>query len=182
MLEIAIEAGELWNEQQQEFVKLNSSQTIRLEHSLLSISKWEAKWHKPFLGNTPKTREETIDYVRCMTLTQNVNPLYYLFLSNDNIQKINDYIANPMTATTIKEIEGQSRRNSEILTNELIYYYMIALNIPFECEKWHLNRLLMLIKVCGIKNSPGKKMSKNQILSRNRQLNEARRKSLHTKG
>lgn len=179
MLEITIPARELFDEKTCEFTYMNE-QTLRLEHSLVSLSKWESKWCKPFLSKEEKTLEETIDYIKCMTLTQNVNDTVYQFLGNDNIRKINKYIENPMTATTFGP--ENSRPNREIVTSELIYYWMIALNIPFECQKWHLNRLLTLIKVCSVKNQPPKKMSKSELMSRNAALNAARRKQLNTKG
>lgn len=179
MLEITIPARELFDETTCEFTYMNE-QTLRLEHSLVSLSKWESKWCKPFLSKEKKTLEETIDYIKCMTLTQNVNDTVYQFLGNENINKINKYIESPMSATTFGP--ENSRPNREIVTSELIYYWMIALNIPFECQKWHLNRLLTLIKVCSIKNQPPKKMSKGELMSRNAALNAARRKQLNTKG
>ena len=127
-----------------------------------------------------KTLEQIIDYVRCMTITQNVKPEVYNRLTEDNLKAINDYIENPMTATTFSDINQRPSR--EIITSEIIYYWMVSFNIPFECQKWHLNKLLTLIKVCNIKNSPPKKMSRQEILSRNRALNEARKKNLNTKG
>lgn len=180
MLKITIPEGELFNEETQEFLTCKE-QTIQLEHSLVSLSKWESKWHKPFLGKEEKTFEETIDYVRCMTITQNVDPNVYKFLSNDNIKEINDYIGDPMTATTFNEIKGGSK-SREIITSEVLYYDMIALNIPFECQKWHLNRLMTLIKVCDIKSQPPKKMSRRELINRNAALNAARRKQLNSKG
>lgn len=180
MLEITIPATELWDERNEEFIA-TKEQTLRLEHSLVSLSKWESKWCKPFLSKTNKTDEEIIDYVRCMTLTQNIPDEVYGCLTDDNIRKINEYIDAPMTATWFHEdkAKGTSREQT---TSELIYYWMIALNIPFECQKWHLNRLLTLIRVCNIKNQPPKKMSKRDIMSRNAALNAARRNQLHTKG
>ncbi len=180
MLEITIPATELWDESTEEFITAKE-QTLRLEHSLVSLSKWESKWCKPFLSKTNKTNEEIIDYVKCMTLTQNVPDEVYRCLTNDNIRKINEYIDAPMTATWFHE-EKNKGTNREQTTSELIYYWMIALNIPFECQKWHLNRLLTLIRVCNIKNQPPKKMSKRDIMSRNAALNAARRKQLNTKG
>ena len=180
MLEITIPKGELWNESKQEFVQ-TKEQTLRLEHSLVSLSKWESKWKKAFLGKDEKTFEETIDYIKCMTVTQNVDPNVYMFLTNSNIKKINEYIDDPMTATTFSNNKQQGG-NREILTSELIYYYMIALNIPFECQRWHLNRLITLIRVCSIKNQPSKKMSKGEIMKLNTSLNADRRKQLNTKG
>ena len=180
MLQITIPATEQWDEKNQVFVKTDE-QVLRLEHSLVSLHKWESKWHKSFLFTKEKTYEETLDYIKCMTLTQNVNPDVYYCLTNENITQINEYIADPMTATYIYEDEKKGI-NRDKVTAELIYYWMISLGIPFECQKWHLNQLLALIKVCNVKNSPKKKMSNRDILSRNKALNEARRKSMHTRG
>lgn len=180
MLEITIAERELFDEIKQEFVTIKG-QTLKLEHSLVSISKWESKWNKPFLGPEEKTFDETIDYIKCMTLTQNVNPDIYKYISTDTIQEVNDYIAAPMTATTFsKDSKGGGGR--EIITSELIYYWMVALNIPFKCERWHLNRLLTLVRICNIKNEPPKKRSRGEIMSRNAALNAARRKQFNTKG
>lgn len=170
----------MFNEEKSEFIYVEE-QTIQLEHSLLSISKWESKWGKPFLDKANKTEEELMDYIRCMTLTQNVNPSSYFALGKENIDKIKKYIDAPMTATTFSN-NKQSKPNREIITAELIYYWMIAYNIPFECQKWHLNRLLTLIRVCAIKNEKPKKMSKHDVLSRNRALNEARKLQYNTSG
>ena len=180
MLPITIPATELYDEYNQIFINVKE-QTLHLEHSLVSLSKWESKWHKPFLVKTKKTFEETIDYVRCMTITQNVNSEVYKCLTNENIQSINEYIEDPMTATWFSK-DRKTKSNGEQITSELIYYWMISLNIPFECQKWHLNRLLTLIQVCDEKNKPPKKMSKKEIMSRNAALNAARRKQMNTKG
>ena len=180
MLQITIPAVEQWDESAQEFV-YSKAQTIQLEHSLISLSKWESKWDKQFLSKTEKTTEETIDYIRCMTLTQNVKPEVYSNLSVENILQVNEYIENPMTATTfVENRDGKSSR--EIITAELIYYWMISLNIPVEFEKWHLNRLLTLIRVCNIKNQPPKKRSRREIMSQNASLNAARKQQLNTNG
>ena len=180
MLTIYIPASEQWDEQKQEFIS-TKSQELRLEHSLVSLSKWEAKWQKPFLSKKGITPEEMLDYVRCMTLTQNVSPLVYSSLTAENVKQINDYIDSPQTATTFHNLNERGGTGEQI-TSELIYYWMVTLQIPFECEKWHLNRLLTLIKVCSIKNEPEKKMSKKAIHSQNAALNAARRKSLHSRG
>lgn len=179
MITIVVPSRELFNDNTQEFIN-TKEQVLQLEHSLVSLSKWEARWNKPFLSKTEKTREETIDYIRCMTITQNVNPIVYSCLSDDNIQTINNYIQAPMTATTFSNQNNSISR--EIITSELIYYWMVSLNIPMECQKWHLNRLLTLVRVCNIKNSPPKKMSRNEIMARNASLNAARRKKLNSKG
>lgn len=178
MLTIKIPETELYDEIQNEF-HIVKAQSLQLEHSLVSLSKWESKWHKPFLSKDDKTAEETIDYIRCMTINNNVDPMVYKCITPRIIGTINSYIGDSMTATTIKETQKTSR---EIVTAEIIYYWMVALNIPFECQKWHLNRLLTLINVCSIKNAPPKKMSKRDIMSRNASLNAARRKALHSKG
>ena len=180
MLRITVPASEQWDEINQEFV-VTKEQTLQLEHSLVSLSKWESKWKKAFLGNQEKTSEETLDYVKCMTLTQNVDPNVYKVLTTENITAINDYIQDTMTATYFSEEQNRGF-NRETITSELIYYWMIALNVPFECQKWHLNRLLTLIRVCSIKNQPPKKMSNSAILSRNAALNAARRKAMNTRG
>ena len=180
MLQIVISGTEQWDEVHQEFV-YTKEQTLILEHSLVSISKWEAKWHKSFLSKKEKTHEETLDYIKCMTLTPNVDPEVYNCLTPDIFEQINNYIAAPMTATVFSNEKG-GPANREVVTSELIYYWMIALNIPFECQKWHLNRLLTLIRVCNIKNAPPKKMGKRALMSRNASLNAARRQSLNTRG
>ena len=180
MLQITIPAIEQWDESTQEFV-YSKAYTLQLEHSLISLSKWESKWHKPFLSKTEKTTEETIDYIRCMTLTQNVKPEVYFNLSVENILQVNEYIEDPMTATTFVE-DRDGKRSREIVTAELIYYWMISLNIPVEFEKWHLNRLLTLIRVCNIKNQPPKKRSRREIMSCNAALNAARKRQLNTNG
>lgn len=179
MLIITIPESEYYDEVNEEFI-IYKEQVLQLEHSLVSISKWESKWCKPFLSRDDKPAEEIIDYVRCMTITQNVAPDVYYRLTENNLTEINKYIDSPMTATTFHE--DSRGGNREIITSEIIYYWMVTFNIPFECQKWHLNRLLTLIRVCNIKSNPPKKMSKNEILRRNRELNEARKQSLKTRG
>lgn len=182
MLTITIPPCKYWDSKREMFVTYPEKPiTLQLEHSLLSLSKWESKWNKPFLSKTDgRTEVETRDYIRCMTLTQNVDPNLYLMIPESTIKEITAYIQAPMTATTFSD--HQERPSREIITSELIYYWMVALNIPFTCEKWHLNRLMTLIKVCSIKNSPQKKMGANEIRARNRALNESRRKAMHTRG
>ena len=181
MLQIKIPLSqEGWDEQKQEFVE-PKIQVLQLEHSLVSLSKWESKWCKPFLSKSNKTSEEILDYIKCMTVTQNVKPEVYDHLTRENIDQINAYIEAPMTATTFTD-DKTGKNSREIVTSELIYYWMIVLQIPPEYQKWHLNRLLTLIRVCNVKNAPPKKMSKRDIMSRNAQLNAARRKQLNTKG
>lgn len=181
MLWITTPAVELWDEDEEKFIRVKS-QKLQLEHSLVSLSKWESKWEKPFLSSKNKTDEEVLDYIKCMTLTQNVDPLVYSCLTDDNIKKVNKYIEAPMTATRFSD-DGDSKKNREIVTAELIYYWMIALNIPIDqCQKWHLNRLMTLIRVCSIKNQPPKKKSNRDIMRSNAALNAARRKKHNTRG
>lgn len=182
MLTITIKGPEKYDRVNKVFV-YGKDTTITLEHSLVSIHKWEAKWHKPFISDKPKTDEETLDYVRCMTITQNVDPSVYRRLSNENLTQINNYISDPMTATWFNEAnEQKSNKRGSQITAELIYYWMVRLQIPFECQRWHLNQLLTLIRICNIKNQPPKKHSKKEIMSRNAALNAARRKKLGTTG
>ena len=180
MLQITIPGEELWDEKKEEFVS-RKEQTLKLEHSLVSLSKWESKWKKSFLSRKDKTYDETIDYIRCMTITQNVDPEVYEHLTNENINQVNAYIEAPMSATYFPE-EKDKGGSREQITAELIYYWMISLNIPFECQKWHLNRLLALIKVCNMKNRPPKSMNRKEIMRRNAALNAQRRAKLHSKG
>ena len=169
-----------WDEEKQEFVEPRY-QTLQLEHSLVSLSKWESKWQKPFYSKKEMSDEEALDYIKCMTLSKNVDPDVYKHITQENVKEVMDYIGNPMTATTFgKNDKGQV--NKEVITSELIYYWMIASNIPFECQKWHLNRLITLIRVCSIKNTPPKKRSKREIMSRNAALNAARRQQMNTSG
>jgi len=169
-----------WDEEKQEFVDPRC-QTLQLEHSLISLSKWESKWKKPFYSKREATSEELMDYIRCMTLTKDVDPDVYSHLTKENIEDVRKYIEDSMTATTFSD-KGSGQNNRETITSELIYYWMIASNIPFECQEWHLNRLITLIRVCSIKNTPPKKRSKRDIMSRNAALNAARRKQLNTNG
>jgi isocitrate dehydrogenase kinase/phosphatase len=180
MLQVTIPGVEYYDEETETFIE-TKSQVLSLEHSLVSLAKWESKWKKPFLSNEPRTREESADYVRCMTLTQNVDPEVYDHIPPSVMRQVDDYISDPMTATWFNNRQ-QRRVNREVVTAEVIYYWMVALNIPFECQKWHLNRLITLVQVCNIKNEPEKKMNRRQILENNRALNEARRQKMQTKG
>lgn len=155
--------------------------TIALEHSLVSLSKWESKWNKPFLTKTDKSNEELIDYFRCMTITQNVDPNLYYCLTKQNIDEITEYINAPMTATTITS-RGPKRPNRELVTSELVYYWMVAFRIPFECQKWHLNRLMTLIRICEIKSQKPKKRSQRDVLNEYSAINEANKAKFKTKG
>jgi len=179
MLKIIIPPKELYDESNNQFL-MTQERILQLEHSLVSLSKWESKWCKPFLTSQKKTEEETIDYIRCMTITQNVPDEAYQFLTRKNVKEVEAYIESPMTATTFSDEKHVINRN--IITAEIIYYWMITLQIPSEYQKWHLNKLLTLINVCNIKNQPKKKMSKKAIFARNKALNEARRQQLNSTG
>ena len=182
MLRLTIPEYELFNNETNEFITVNSHE-IHLEHSLISISKWESKWNKPFLVDKPaKTAKEIVDYIKCMTINKNVPDSSYLYITAKQYEEINNYISAPMTATVIRD-SSPNKSKAEIMTSELIYYYMISYNIPFECEKWHINRLMTLIQVCSIKNNPNKKkMSTKEVYRSNAALNAARKKKLNTNG
>lgn len=180
MLEIVIPESEVWDESTNTFITINA-QTLRLEHSLHSIAQWERKWCKPFLTDVEKSSEETIDYIKCMTLNEGVDPDVYNHLSKKNIDDIVEYIHAPMTATVFVN-QKRGSNNGEQVTAELMYYWMIAMNVPHEYEYWHLNSLMTLIQVCSIKNQPGKKMGRKAIANQNASLNAARKKKFNTKG
>ena len=180
MLSINIQlVPEYYDEENNEFIPPQIV-TLDLEHSLVSISKWESKWCKAFLSKKPKTDEETLDYIRCMTLTPNVDPVVYNYLTPENADEINRYIEAKMTATHI--INGGNETSKDIVTSELIYYWMISLNIPFECRHWHLNRLLALINVCDVKNTPPDKQKRKPDLDARRAMNNARKAKHNSKG
>lgn len=182
MKTIVIQEIDDWDSNLEEFIKI-PEQKLQLEHSLISLSKWESKWKKPFLQDD-KTHEETIDYIRCMTINGNVDQRVYQYIPNSIVKEILDYIDDSMTATWFSQDSERGlnvgRRN--IITSEVIYYWMVTLQIPFECEKWHLNRLITLIRVINEKNKDPKKMDKKTLFNRNRALNEARKAKYKTRG
>lgn len=180
MLTIVVPGVEMYDEGTGEFVTKGDF-TLELEHSLVSLSKWESKNEKPFLGREKKTTEETFDYIRCMVLTPNVPEEVFSKLTEENILAINDYIEAKMTATWFSDAPG-APKSRDVITAELIYYWMVVFQIPFECEHWHLNRLFTLIRVCNIKQSKPKKMSRSELAARNRELNAQRRAQLGSKG
>lgn len=180
MLQVIVPSIELFDDDKQEFL-YTKAETLQLEHSLLSLSKWEEKWCKPFLGKDDKTNEQTIDYIRCMTINKNVSSEVYDHLPSNIFTQIRDYIRAPMTATWFNEDPNQ-KKSRDIVTAEVIYYWMISQNIPVEFQKWHLNKLLTLIRVCNLKNAPPKKMGKKDMLAQRQALNDARRAKFKTKG
>ncbi len=180
MLKLMLVGTEYFNENDQTFTSVDDV-SLELEHSLLSLSKWESKFKKPFLNNEKKSAEETLYYIKAMIITPNYPSDILTRLTNSDISKINDYIESSESATTFGKMP-ERRGIGEVITAELIYYWMVAFNIPFKCEEWHLNRLFALIRICNIKNSPPKKMSAGEIARRNAQLNAERRAKLGTKG
>lgn len=180
MLTIVVPGVEMFDEQSQEFTT-RGDVTLELEHSLVSLSKWESIYEKPFLGSSDKTIDEVIGYVKVMMLTSKVPEEIFQKLSQDNIKEINEYIDAKMTATWFGETPG-APKSREVITSEVIYYWMIAFNIPFECERWHLNRLFTLIRVCSIKQAKPQQMSRSQIAAQNRELNAQRRAQYNTTG
>lgn len=180
MLRIKLPEIELFDDLIQEFSTI-PPQIIELEHSLSAVAKWESKWKKPFFSfRDKKTEKESIDYIRCMTLNAVEDDRVYDYLPVVVFEKISKYMTDEMTATTFSDTPGGPRR--EIITSEIIYYWMAVSNIPFECDKWHINRLLALIRVCNLKNTPPKKMSRREVRRQNAELNAIRRAQLNTKG
>jgi len=180
MLKLIVHGTEYFNEETETFEVVESIE-LELEHSLISLSKWESKFQRPFLTQDSKTTEEILSYIEAMILTPNFPGGIIDKLNQQNLNEINDYIESKQSATTFGSMP-ERRGRGEIITSELIYYWMVAFNIPFECERWHLNRLFSLIRICNIKNSKPKKMSRNEIAQRNRDLNARRKAELGTSG
>ena len=180
MLVLSIPETEWFDEEQSTFESVNAFD-LELEHSLGSLSKWESRFKKPFLSSEDKTQEEIMYYIEAMILTPIYPKSFFQLLTQEQLNSINDYIESPESATTFGQMP-KSRTKGEVITAELIYYWMVAFTIPFECERWHLNRLFSLIRICNIKNSKPQKMSRGEMARRNRDLNEQRKAALHTSG
>lgn len=176
MLKLEIPDREGFNERTMEFVEIKGC-TLHLEHSLIAISKWESKWHKPFLSKEKHSIVEIKDYVRCMCLDSNIDEKVFQFLTQRDLNIIMEYIDDPMSGTTFGK-QDDNEENKEIMSSELLYYYMVANEIPFECQKWHINRLLTLLRICGIKNSVNTKPkhSKNQLLEKYAAIHQANKR------
>lgn len=182
MLSITVRGEESFDDSTQQFVYTDDF-ILELEHSLVSLSKWEETFEKPFLADTEKTDEETFAYIKAMVITPNVPPEVFDRLTNENIIEINEYLGKKMTATWFSEMPGAPKpRAKEVITAEVIYYWMIAMTIPSEYQYWHLNKLLTLIKVCNEKNAPKKKMGRKEWAEQKRLLNAQRKAELKTTG
>lgn len=183
MLSITLPDIELFDESTNSFTYVKG-QRIVLEHSLVSISKWESTWKEPFLSDKPKTKEQTIDYIRCMTITQNVNPLLYKNIPKKTIDSVQEYMNDPMTATWFAKNEEKPRNRGRVITSELVYYWMIEAGIPMECQKWHFNRLMTLIQVCNEERKAAdpnnkKKMNPRDLARSRSALNAQRKAHMH---
>ena len=181
MLSIHIKARELFDEKTSEFITVKGG-TLKLEHSLVSISKWESKWKIPFLSKKKKTNVQIDDYIRCMSVNGDPDPILIASISSEDKNRIIDYIEEKQTATWFSNLDDKRNTQSDVITSELIYYWMIEYQIPHEYEKWHLSRLLTLIEICNRKNSTPKKMSQAEIMARNKVLNAERKARLHSRG
>ena len=180
MLKLIVPMEESFDEATQRFV-VTKAHVLELEHSLVSLSKWESTFERPFLSNDKKSPEEVVAYVEMMLLTPDVPVEVLESLGKVHYDKINEYISSKQTATTINEVR-KGGRGGETITAEIIYYWMVSMQIPFECQYWHLNRLLTLIKVINRKNEPPKKMGAQEAARRQRELNEQRRRQFNTRG
>ncbi len=184
-IKIEVKGSEMFDENTGRFIEVKPA-VLTLEHSLIAISKWEARFHIPFLREGDKTPEQIEYYIQCMTINQNIDPNTYKGITSDQQKQILAYIKDPMTATWIndggKPAKGRKKGSDQEVTSELIYYWMVSYRIPSEYEKWHLNRLLTLIQICNQYNQPQKKLSKNEIIKNNDALNEARRAAMNTRG
>lgn len=179
MLDIIIPATEQFDERTMQFVE-TKEQKLTLEHSLISISKWEAKWKISYIDTKDKTRDQRLDYIRCMSLKGDISDDVLYSIAPQEMQKINNYINDSMSATVVKNTGGSA--SNQFTTSELIYSWMVGYQIPVEFEKWHLSRLLTLIKVISEENKPKKKMTPSEIAARNKALNAKNRAKYHSRG
>ena len=178
-LQLYVNGTELFDSERRMFIQVKPQKLV-LEHSLISISKWEAKHHKMYLETKDKTGLELLDYIKCMTINGDVPDVVYYALSEQNFNDILTYMEDPMTASSV--YNPPRKNHQERVSSELIYYWMIQYGIPFECEKWHINRLLMLINICSRKSSTLSKADKQAMDQRRAAINAERKAKLHTKG
>ena len=181
MLSINIKSRELFDERTSEFITVKGG-TLKLEHSLVSISKWESKWKIPFLSKEKKTNEQIDDYIRCMSVNGDPDPILIASISSEDKNRIIDYIEEKQTAPWSTNFDGKRNTQSDIITSQRIYYWMIVYHIPHDYEKWHLSTLLTLIEICNRENTPPKKMTQAEIIARNKALNAERKARLHSRG
>ncbi len=179
---ITVPAGEVFDEVNEKFIEIPTDKTLYMEYSLLAISKWESKFHKPYLTEEPKSNEETLYFLECMTTNYDVEPYVFKCIPNDEMKRIQDYIKDPMTGTTVKDPPTKKPLKPEVQSAELIYYYMFKLGIPKECEKWHFNKLTTLMRVFGVKDQQPDKLSRSEMIARNKAINARNRAKFHTKG
>jgi hypothetical protein len=180
VLKLFVNGDEFYDEASNTFSTVGDV-VLELEHSLVSLSKWESEFQKPFLSPGDKTPQEIFSYIQAMILNENFDPTVINRLTQENLDKINAYIESKQSATTFGHMPETTGRG-ETITSELVYYWLVAFNIPFECQNWHLNRLFALIRICNIKNSKPKKMSRSEVVQRNRELNAQRKAQLNSTG
>lgn len=181
MLLVSIKGQRLWDERKEEFITLSPA-VFEIEHSLVAVKKWESIYKKPFFGKEEKSPEDILNYIRCMTVTKNVDQSVYNYIPMENLKQILEYIGDSMTATWFSKQTEQKTGKKEIITSEIIYYWMITLQIPLECENWHLNQLFTLIRVFAVKNGKDTKMSKKDAANYREMINAANRKKFKSKG
>lgn len=181
MLLVSIKEQRLWDEKKEEFILLKPAE-FEIEHSLSAVKKWESKYKKPFFGREEKTIEDILNYIRCMTLTRGVDPDVYNYIPQENLKEILEYIGDSMTASWFSKTPEEKGGKREIVTAELVYYWMITLQIPLECENWHLNQLFTLIRVFAVKNGKNNKMNKKDAAAYREAINQANRARFKSKG
>ena len=181
---VTVPKSEVYDEENDIFYEIKNEVTLVMEHNLIAISRWESKFHKPYLTKDTKTNEEILYYLECMTITKGVESYVYRCIPKSELLRITEYINDPMTGTTVRESPyAKKQGKEEIQSAELLYYYMFKLGIPKECENWHLNRLMTLMKVYGAKDEkPDGKASRSELIARNRAINARNRSKYHSKG
>jgi hypothetical protein len=180
MLTITVLGEEHWDQENEKFVYPDSFK-LELEHSLVSLSKWESKWEVPFLGEKPKTTEMVLDYIECMILTPDPPADWISKLSKENIEEITAYFDSKQSATWFNDHHPEPK-TGETITSELVYYWLDICDIDWQAQYWHLNRLLTLVKIHTVKQAKPKPMSRSEMLRRRRALNKQRLKEMEEGG